>query len=426
MGQRIQNSYYGLLGVAPTATADEIKRAFRLLAKECHPDQNPAPAAAARFKVISEAYAVLSDIDRRRTYDVSYEVANRPPAYKALEPIRCSNCRRPTIQPRRVVHWSVVSFLVATWRNPSEGIYCAGCAGRTGLRCTAISAVLGWWSVQGLFWTPLSILRNANGGRRPDDADAGLLWQNALAFRSQGELAIAHALARQVAASGSEHASEAMQMLTQLRRAGVPQDAPPLPDAWKTQPANVAAQAAMGLFVPLAVAALVYSAHAPALNAAPAPLRATETSAQQAAIAPTCARAPADGEVLQGHLDQSEFGHQLEINNVSGKPAIIKVREAVSGITQVAFFVGKGGKASVGPLPDGAYRIQYAFGPALAENCKSFTYIDSASEFPDPETFRKEHRGGRTIAQRLSYTLYPVPKDASGPEQIDPASFLAE
>lgn len=62
--------YYKILGVAENASADEIKKAYRKLAKQHHPDANPNNAAAAdRFKEISEAYSVLSDDDKRKQYD---------------------------------------------------------------------------------------------------------------------------------------------------------------------------------------------------------------------------------------------------------------------------------------------------------------------------------------------------------------------
>lgn len=66
----VTTDYYELLEVSRTATADEIKRAFRRLAFECHPDKHPDdPEAEARFKELAKAYETLSDPDRRARYD---------------------------------------------------------------------------------------------------------------------------------------------------------------------------------------------------------------------------------------------------------------------------------------------------------------------------------------------------------------------
>lgn len=62
--------YYDVLGVSKTATPDEIKKAFRQLAMKLHPDRNPDdPSAEERFKEANEAYAVLSDPEKRKQYD---------------------------------------------------------------------------------------------------------------------------------------------------------------------------------------------------------------------------------------------------------------------------------------------------------------------------------------------------------------------
>ena len=63
------SDYYEILGVSRDASSEQIQQAFRTLARKYHPDVNPDPAAADRFKEINEAYHVLSDPDTRKRYD---------------------------------------------------------------------------------------------------------------------------------------------------------------------------------------------------------------------------------------------------------------------------------------------------------------------------------------------------------------------
>ena len=66
----IEKDYYRDLGVSSTASQDEIKKAYRKLARANHPDANPGnPEAEAKFKAVSEANGVIGDPDKRKEYD---------------------------------------------------------------------------------------------------------------------------------------------------------------------------------------------------------------------------------------------------------------------------------------------------------------------------------------------------------------------
>jgi len=66
----VANDYYGILGVRRDAGPEEIKKAYRRLARELHPDVNPDPHLQERFKEVTQAYEVLSDPEKRQMYDL--------------------------------------------------------------------------------------------------------------------------------------------------------------------------------------------------------------------------------------------------------------------------------------------------------------------------------------------------------------------
>lgn len=69
MASMNDKDYYGILGVEKDASTEEIRKAFQTKARKLHPDVNKEPDAEEKFKEVSEAYAVLSDPDKRRRYD---------------------------------------------------------------------------------------------------------------------------------------------------------------------------------------------------------------------------------------------------------------------------------------------------------------------------------------------------------------------
>lgn len=83
--QNIQKTYYEILGISVTATQEEIKSAFRKLVKKYHPDANPNQDTTKEMQEITEAYEILSNLEKRKKYDnelkrkgIYYKKENRP------------------------------------------------------------------------------------------------------------------------------------------------------------------------------------------------------------------------------------------------------------------------------------------------------------------------------------------------------------
>ena len=71
--------YYGALGVTKDASDDDLKKAYRKLARQLHPDVNPDPAAQEQFKAVTAAYEVLSDPQKRQVVDLGGDPLSNGP-----------------------------------------------------------------------------------------------------------------------------------------------------------------------------------------------------------------------------------------------------------------------------------------------------------------------------------------------------------
>ena len=139
-----QCDYYELLGVSRTASADELKRAYRKKARELHPDANQADAAAAeRFKEVARAYQVLSDPDQRARYDRFGEAGvSGAGAGRCRRPVR----RRAQRPVRRLLRWAQP---VRRWRRTAPAERPAARSGRRGGRRHRVRAGRVRWNGAG-------------------------------------------------------------------------------------------------------------------------------------------------------------------------------------------------------------------------------------------------------------------------------------
>ena len=116
---------------------------------------------------------------------------------RRFEPISCSSCHVVTAQPRFVVFYEVRSALLRSARRPIQGIYCASCAGRKGLRASFVTWMLGWWALPfGPIYSIHALVRNLLGGSVSPEVNADLLTHQAIAFFERGHHQLAGGVAR--------------------------------------------------------------------------------------------------------------------------------------------------------------------------------------------------------------------------------------
>ncbi len=134
----------------------------------------------------------------------------------------------------------------------------------------------------------------------------------------------------------------------------------------------------------------------------------------------TCDAPPENGAVLVRDDARGTGPHTVSINNTSAGNTIVNLRDGASNDLVLSFFVARGATASVNDIPDGSYRVQYATGGELGEDCESFAALVGASQ--DPEIV--EFVAGQ--AMTLTYELTPMEGGNFDGQSIGSEAFSAD
>jgi len=143
-----------------------------------------------------------------------------------------------------------------------------------------------------------------------------------------------------------------------------------------------------------------------------------------------CAAMPESGKKLAGDMELAAEGHSIELQNSGMRDALIKIRHADSGRLAASFFLRQQEGLTIEGVPDGRYIMQYAFGPSLAPDCRSFTRILKANQMPEVDDMTTEviDDEDHTEVKRssVSYDISVSESANVKPVTIDAAAFNAE
>jgi hypothetical protein len=415
---------YRALGVSPAADPDEIKNAYRRLAKTTHPDAGGG--SEFQFHKIYNAYKILSDDDARARYDRRFTLEDAEHSWLAIHPVKCSRCNKVTAQPRVLTFERIFSILFFSFERPTRGIFCTRCAQTASVRASFATSLFGWWAVPAApFLTLKAIFRNAMGGMRDMEAEEELLWQNSRAFSAQGNRKLSYALAVKLTdSSDPEIAEGAHELVEDMEARGANPRRIKLKDPWRVKPLAVMIHLMLAAVLPLGIGGIALQAiqsdevresrNRAVVNAlppvdamtanVPGALQADQTKLRR------CWKEPENGEVLYRINPRVAPGHEVAIMNDTGAAAIVKVRSAFSKRLIAAVFMYPHASAAVGGIPDGYYVVQYAFGTHLNESCVTFADSTAAWQFPATENLRSIATGEGP--RQLQFSLITDPSES--------------
>jgi hypothetical protein len=192
--------YYRILRVAPSASQEAIKQAYRAMAKALHPDLNRGQDTTAAFQAVNEAYGVLSDPSQRAAYDQTGSAtpppmptqaarAGTPPPVYQVEPYTCVDCGCVSPKLRHIKYTQVVSYLIGSYKTNIWGVFCEACASKRLTKASLVTGVFGWMSVPGLFYSAHALGRNLTGGQQQNLINLEICTRQAVYYFSRGDRA---------------------------------------------------------------------------------------------------------------------------------------------------------------------------------------------------------------------------------------------
>lgn len=193
--------YYRTLGVPVTASPEQIKQAFRSLAKALHPDLNRGQDTTRAFQAVNEAYGVLSDPAQRAAYDRTGspqpaaagssprgQTSPAPPSYQ-VEPYTCVDCGCVSPRLRHILYTQVVSYLIGSYKTNIWGVFCEECASKRLTKASLITGTFGWLSVPGMLFSAHALGRNLTGGQKQNLINLEICTRQAVYYFTRGERA---------------------------------------------------------------------------------------------------------------------------------------------------------------------------------------------------------------------------------------------
>jgi len=437
--------YYAVLGVQTSASATEIKRAFRRRAIQLHPDRNTSPHAVNMFLLLKEAYETLSNVSRRAAYDI-WETTDdsgdtdTPSREPDNEPIVCSKCSKITAQPRYVIFLRVKSYLVGTSRTSSQGIFCSDCAAKEAIRVTFTTWALGWWCLPfGPIYAAHAVIRNTFGGIKPKDINVRIAAHQAWHFVSIGQVELARAVAADALKLASGKTPEVAELKASVLRVldlGA-RESPPrrLKNPWRLLRRPFFVQAVPLLIIATVGTNLVWGAVRPAAVPTPAPVASTQpppppptapapdpTDARRSGVRYRRPLLADNGEpwptvpaYLPGYPKRFTEGRStLTVDNSQNDSDVFAKLFTDDGTSRVlarAFFIPAGGTFTVESLERGRYDLRYRL-------LDSGTIVKS-----DPMEFKEISIGDATKVTTMNVTLYKVAGSSLRIQPIPPDEF---